>query len=205
MDYQGNAHKGKQKDGPEKVIEKVITGTAVVKKKTIGEKVKGIIREADFKGVTRYVVTDIMIPAVQRMIVEGSARGIERMIYGEEAMRRRGPMGGRMTHLSGSQITRTDYRSPFTRPPVPNGAAYPRSNRDDFILETREEAQLVLQSMSDIIESWDACSVADLHELLGWPVSPHTDNKWGWTNIDGARVLPVREGFLIDLPPVQSI
>lgn len=205
-DYQGNSEKQKAKAGQvEKKITKVVVGEVVVRKKPLGQKIKDMFIEADFKSVARYVVTDVLLPAARNMIVEASQRGVERMVYGERASTLRRQGYGPRSSYGGTPLTmRTDYRHPATRPPVPGGSPYPRPGRNDFILATREEATGVLQSMSDILEMYEEVSVADYHELLGVPTS-HTDQKWGWTNLFGSAVRPVREGFIVDLPPVEPI
>jgi len=48
-------------------------------------------------------------------------------------------------------------------------------------------------------------TVADLYELTGI-ASSHTDNKWGWTELRGARAVRTRDGhFLLDLPDPQPL
>lgn len=203
MDYQGNSKKLKAGEPvPDKKIEKVIKGEVVVKKKNLGQKIKDTFVEADFRSVARYVVSDVLIPAARNMIVDASTKGIERMMYGDRAPHRRPGFGPpRMTY--GGSPLRTDYRSPATRPPV-QGARFPRAGQQDFVLESKDEAMNVLQSMHDILEMYEEVSVADFHELMGLPTS-HVDQKWGWRNLVNSNVKPIREGWLIDLPPVEPI
>ncbi len=204
-DYQGNSDKQKAKAGlPEKKIEKVVVSEVIIKKKPLGQKIKDMFIEADFKSVARYVVTDVLLPAARSMIVEASQRGVERMVYGEQSKFRRPGYGPRSSYGGSPLANRTDYRHPATRPPVPGGSTFPRPGRNDFILATKEEGSEVLQSMIDILEMYSEVSVADYHELLGVPTA-HTDQKWGWTNLFGSSVRPIREGWVIDLPPVEPI
>lgn len=209
MDYQGNSKKAKTPNDPEKEekpsksIEKVVVGEVIVKKKSIGQKLKSIFVEADFRSVTRYVISDVLIPAARNMIVDASTKGVERMMYGERAQQRRGYSGGpRVTY--NSPINRTEYRSSVTRPPSQMGPSNPRAGRNDFILATREEASLVLERMNDILEMYEVVSVADLNELVGFPTS-YVDQKWGWVFLGDTHIRQVREGFMIDLPPAESI
>lgn len=206
MDYQGNSKKTKNPAVPEKKkVEKVIVGEVVIKKKSLGQKIKDVFIEADFRSVTRYVISDVLIPAARNMIVDASHKGVERMIYGEQGYQRRDRYGMGRTTYGGSPLQRMDYRHPSTRPPSPVGPSfYPRAGKNDFILETKEEATNVLQSMHDILEMYEEVSVADLHELMGVPTS-HTDQKWGWTNLLDSHVRQVRDGYVIELPPVETI
>lgn len=206
MDYQGNSKKAKEPKesaSPEKSIEKVVVGEVIIKKKSLGQKIKDTFVEADVRSVVRYVVSEVLIPAARNMIVDASTKGVERMMYGDRAYQRRGYSGGpRITY--NSPINRQEYRSPLTRPPSQTGAIHPRAGRNDFILATKEEATRVLEAMNDIIEMYDVVSVADLNELVGFP-SSFVDQKWGWSFLGAAYVRQIREGFMIDLPPAEPL
>jgi len=145
-----------------------------------------------------------MLPAARNLIVDASTKGIERMIYGESAMRRRGigAPGPRVTY--NSPINRGGY-SP-SRPPsiTPGESRSPRHSLNDFILSSREEAELVLERMNDIIDTYEVVSVADLNELVGFPTS-FVDNKWGWIYLGDVQIRQIREGYLLDLPSAEQI
>lgn len=210
IDYTGNADKEKAvaEDKPEKVVEKIVETKVIVKKKGIGQKIKNLFAEADFRGVVHYVAVDVLIPAARNMIVDGATEGIHRIIYGE----RRGP---RSMYGGGPSGPRISYSTPVNRsgsplsrhaPPQSErlGARMSRHIRDDFILVSRSEADLVLERLGDIIDSYQVASVADLKDLMGVP-STHVDQKWGWTFVGDAAVRQVRDGFIIDLPPEEPL
>lgn len=203
MDYQSNSKKSKtelSQPQPDKNIEKVISGEVVVHKKSLGRKFRDIFIGADFGSVVRYVGSDVLIPALRNLIVDASTKGIERMMYGDNAIRRRNH-GPRITYNSPINRGGGGYReSSPTRPSQRSR----RQSREDFILSSREEADMVLERMNDIIDQFEVVSVADLNELVGFPAS-HIDNKWGWTHLGGATVRQIREGYLIDLPGAEPI
>lgn len=205
MDYQGNAKKDKAEPKPEKKIERIVSGEVLVQKKSIGKKFKDVFVEADFRSVMHYVVADVLLPSIRNLIVDASTKGIERMMYGESAIRRRniGGLGSRITY--NNPINRGYASSSPLRnaPPVAIGPRS-RSAREDFILSTREEADAVLEQMIDIIDVYDVVSLGDLYQMIGYPTS-HTDEKWGWTNLANAQVRQVREGYLIDFPPAEAL
>ena len=70
---------------------------------------------------------------------------------------------------------------------------------DDIILDTRREAEDVLNRMDDLIDAYGMVSVADLYDLVGVSGN-YTDNKYGWTNLRNAEVRRTRDGYLIKLP-----
>lgn len=71
-------------------------------------------------------------------------------------------------------------------------------------MESRPEAETVLDNLYDILNKYDVVSVSDLYELVG--ITPqHTDQKWGWTTLQGAGVSRMRDGYLLNLPEPQPL
>lgn len=205
MDYQGNAKKNKPEAKPEKMIEKVVVGEVVVHKKSIGRRFKDIFIEADFGSVSRYVISDILIPAAKNMIVDSVSKGASRMMYGEQSVRR-GQFGTGPRITYNNPVNRNYESRPYSgrmAPPI-NTTSRTRQTQEDLILSSREEAADVLEKMIDIIDVYEVVSVADLNKLLGLP-GVYTDNNWGWAYLGGVQIRQVREGFIIDFPPAESI
>jgi hypothetical protein len=207
MDYQGNSNKDKEPK-PKKEIERVVTSEVVIKKKSIGSKFREIFIAADIRSVNQYLIYDVLIPAVRNTIVDATTKGIQRVMYGESAIRRRdyGP-GPRVTY--NSPVDRRfqnpiDARSYSGRTQVDRDPRPQRHTRDDLILTTREEAALVLERMNDIIDTYEVVSVGDLNELVGLP-SNHVDNKWGWVYLGDVQIQQIREGYLLNLPSAEPI
>lgn len=212
MDYQGNSHKeteGLAAGKPAKETpQKIVTTEVVVQKRSIGRKMRDIFVEADFRSVTRYIVHDVLIPAMRNLIVDTTTKGIERAMYGDNAARRYQHPGPRYNY--NNPIGRP-YAAQYPSPPgrnAPPTQIGPRSSvrqaREDIIVGSREEGQAVLDQMSEIADQYEVVSVADLNALLGL-TSTHVDNKWGWVFVGNASVRQVREGYLIDLPPAEPI
>lgn len=88
--------------------------------------------------------------------------------------------------------------------PVMSRRARARHDFDEIVLTSRAEAEDVIDRLFDLVGKYDTASVADLYELVGFD-SAHTDYKWGWTDLRGAGVAKVREGYLLDLPDPTPI
>jgi len=211
MDFPGNSHNVAGTPKPEKepkVVEKVTTAEVVQKKKSVGRRFKAIFIRGEFKGAARYVLTDVLVPAFKNMLVDAGTEGLKRTVYGESSVRRRGYDPGRPRISYNSPVDRFARRPGMLpdQPPVYQGAPRrgPRQEVGDFYLISRDEADTVLEGMQTIIDKYEVVSVADLHELVGLP-STHVDNKWGWSNIASAAVRQTRDGWLLDLPPVEPI
>jgi hypothetical protein len=174
----------------------------------LGRKFKDLFIGADFNSVFNYVLVDVMIPAAKNMIVDGVYQGIQRTMYGESAVRKRySGIGPRSITTYNAPVNRgySGSSAPLRNAPPPTpGPRSLRTMNEDYIVSTREEGDLVLERMNDILEVYEIVSVADLNELVGYPTT-HIDNKFGWTDLRGSAVRQVRDGFLIDLPQVEPI
>lgn len=208
MDYAGNTDKSKEPPKrPEKQIEKVVTGEVIQKPKGLGHRFKSVFLGGDMKLATRYVMGEVLLPALRNLVFDAVSKGTERLVFGD-SMRRR-PTDFR---------PRTQYHNPFGRtiydvrererlhlpdqPPRPQRVN--RRDANDIILADRGEAELVLERLIDVINQYEVASLADLYDLLGLP-SSHVDNKWGWTYLSNVEIRQVRDGYLLELPVLEEI
>lgn len=212
MEFPGNSHNVTNTNKPakepkEKVkIEKVVTGDVVKRSRSISKRLKSIFFGGDVKSAARYITADVLLPAVRNLIVDTTSKGIERVIYGESAASRRRPME--------SNRSRYSYQTPVDRyrpraylpdqPPLPAVTSHKRHDAGEIILSSRAEADLVVERLIDIIDTYDTASVADLNDLLGLATT-HVDNKWGWSALPSVDIRQIREGYLIELPPVEPL
>jgi hypothetical protein len=208
MDYQANSHraKGPSADNAEKKeITRVTTNDVTRQKRTITQKLRDSFVAVDAKTVFGYVLSDVMLPAARNLIFDSMTKGVERMMYGETSPRNRPSMMGqpttRFTYNSVPQTSRRYIESGYKEA---RGPQTPKQFLDSVVFITREEADLVLERMIDLIDQYREVSVADFNELVGLR-SSHTDNKWGWVYLRGASIQQTRDGFVINLPPATPI
>lgn len=207
--FPANSNKDKEekklkKDVSEgKKLEKVISGEAIQKKRPLSRRFKDTFLGGEFKSAAQYIGMEVLLPAVRNMLVDGVTKGVERLVYGDSTSRR---------PSSGYGQPRIQYNSPVNRSGAPRanlpdqpGVGRRRTvDLDDIILSTRNDAERVIDTLTDIINQFDVASVADLKEILG--IKPaYTDNSWGWFSMHYADVRQVREGFLLMLPPAEVI
>lgn len=206
-DY-SNSDKSKKEAEPAKVIVPVVlTGEVTDKPKGIGSKFKNIFLGGDAKQAATYVAADVLLPALRDMIVDMTRSGIEKLVYGESRSGRRRPIEAR-SRIQYSAFSHMRDPRETSRVHLPDQA--PRTRRleraeaNDLLLTEKADAETVVERLIDIIDTYEVASVADLNELLGRP-SSHVDNKWGWTSLGKVEIRQVREGYLVDLPPVEEI
>ena len=197
--YPGNSRNKREPAAPEpKKIERVVTGSVIRKKPSVGKRFMETFVGGSAKSVWTFVAYEVLIPAAKDMVSDAVSQGVERILFGESV--RGGPRSryGSSTRVAYDKIRTSGNRyQEETRSISRRGRA--SHDFQEIILETRAEAEGVIDQLFMLIDKYDQATVADLYELVG--VSPqYTDNKYGWTDIRGAGATRVRNGYLIDIP-----
>lgn len=192
-DFPSNSQnrKGKIPQGEKREkVEAVAHGKKI--QKTGFNKFVDFIIGDDSKNVFSYLWNDILVPAAKNMLFDMIRDGAEMRIFGE--VRNRGVRNRQTgTYVSYDQISRDrDRREPRTH-------ERKLSKPDEVLIEDRAEAEEVLSRMYDYWETYGIVSLAEYYDLVG-VAGDFTDNKWGWDNLKGSRILRVRDGYIVDLP-----
>ena len=199
--YAGNSKKQKEEMKREKVIKQVAKGKVQTRKETkFGSLVSKFIVN-DLRTVSEYVIKDILIPSAKRTLGEMLNNGIDMMLYGEVRAKRRSSSSSRVSYAS--YYDRDDRRDRYDRRDSNIGRG--RTSSHDVLLETRVEAEEVLNTLDDLIDQYGVVSVADLYDLVGFTSTNYTDNKFGWTDLRHAEVRRDRDGYLLRMPKAAPI
>lgn len=189
-EYKSNSHRSKETEKQEErqKLEPIAKGKT--KKKSEVRKFADTFIAEDITSVKDYIIMEVLLPAAKKAISDIVTNGIDMILYGETRSK------------SKSRESRVSYTSyykdrDYDRPARSRGRyGY---DYDDIILDTRKEAEEVLDRMDDLIDTYGMVSVADLYDLVGISGN-YTDNKYGWTNLRNADVQRVRDGYLLKLP-----
>ena len=208
QDFPANSNKAKVSTEPREKLKPVTSAEAVRRKRGLGHKFKDAFIGGDARSAFHYMVAEVFVPAMQDTMVDAFQGGIERMIRGESARpRRRGAPSGY------NGLGHVDYRgygrqSQSSGPPqqrMLSRRSRARHDFDDLVIPSRSEANEVIDQMFEVLSRYGVVSVADLYELTGIQ-SSHTDMKWGWTDLRGARAVSLRQGgYLLDLPEPEPL
>lgn len=207
-DYPSNSRNPTKQPRPDKLeeknVERVVKGDVVRRKRPLNKRMREVfVGEDDARNVWGHVFLDVMVPAVKDMVADAVSTGVERMLFGDSRSpsrrgRQRSPYG---------QHNYTPYSSHYasTRPVArEDPRTMSRRGRtahdfDEIILDSRAEAEEVIDGLMNLIAQYDIAQVSDLYTLVGIQPS-FTDDKYGWTDLRGASVTRVRSGYLLDLP-----
>lgn len=186
------------------------------KKETVGLVAKGEIREKT--GLKKFldvflpksratskdkILVEVIIPKVKDSILEM----VQIIIYGDNY----GSYSSKNTNAS-----RISYKSYYGNDSK-NLRSSDRNRRysnnvnsifsyEDVVLDSREQAEEVLDRMDEIISRWGEVRVPDYCEMVGVTVD-YTLNDYGWTNISSAKTLKLRHEnkWIIKLPSAKLL
>lgn len=207
-EYKPNSHLSKRQDRGEpnepvneKKHEKVIKGTAKVKKRSGLRRMADSFISEDAPNIAEYVIFDILIPSFKKVVLEMVTSSTE-MLLGET---RRGDRNRRSPVSSISYrdfYERRDDRDKRDRRDNRRASGY---DYDDIIFDSKAEALEVLDAMEDALDRYQVVSVADLCEFAGVN-SKFTDNKYGWMDLSRAEIIRISHGeYVIKFPRAVPI
>lgn len=198
LDYKPNSHKYKAEQSAteeRKKLEPVAQGKT--KKKSGARKITDVFISEDVNNVKSYIVEDVLIPSIKDAIAEVITNGVNMMLFGETKRSSKSSNSSRVSYRS--YYDRKDDRRPATTSRARAGYDF-----DDIVLDTRGEAEEVLDRLTEVLDTYTIATVADLYDLVGITCA-YTDNKYGWTNLRNADVVRVRDGYMLKLPKAVPI
>lgn len=193
--YTGNSHRQKEAQEERKKVEKVTTGAVKTKKKSEVKKMADVFVAEDVRSVKDYIIMDVLLPAAKKAISDMVTTGIDMILYGEKGAPK-------------SKGHKTSYTKYYDDRDRRERREYSRArvgyDFDDIVLESRGEAEEVLDRLYDLMDTYGIVSVADLYDLVGIN-GRYTDNKYGWTSLRNARVERCRDGYILSMPKALPI
>lgn len=182
----------------EKKISKVIKGNVVTRKPSLLSKFKQTFFADDIQSVKTYAVKDVIIPGIKHLFLDS----LSMLILGERCY-----TSSTKRSVGTSYSYNTVYKSKEDRERK-RYAERDDSPRDyrEIILDSRGEAESVLDTLAEIVEVYGDVSLADLYTCIGVS-SNFTDNNYGWNKESFARASyrRVSGGYLLDLPRPHPI
>lgn len=194
-EYKSNSYKSKGSGSnlPEKKVEQVVTGSQ--KKRSSIKKFGDVFVGDDATNVKNYVVEDVLIPALKKLLDDIVSNGIHMFLYGDTVSDRNRRNTSRVSYssYSSSNSSRSTDQSSNRRT---------NYEFDDVIVDSKASAEEVFEHMDDIIDAYGKVSVGDLYDLVGL-TGHYTDNDYGWYNIKSARTERQRDGsYLLVFPKI---
>ena len=178
-----------------KKLEPVVETSEKVKKSWF----KSVVKPDDPDSLWYYIVNNVIIPHTKNIINDV----VQGALFKGGINDNRG--------VSNTNASRVSYKSFYDD----RRASYdrrepPRERRqysyDDVAFRSFSEANMVLSSMEEVINTYGTVSIMDFYELANIPAgSNYTDNRYGWTNLRDAKVVNSRGSYFIKFPRVMPL
>lgn len=189
-----------------KKIERIVSGEVIRRKKPLGKRVREMFLGGDGPTVWQYAVEDIIVPGMRDIFVDMTIGSVERMVYGQSRSSYRRPRQhiggpGAPINYNGFASRPVGGRMMRDEPRVPTLSHRARAalDFDEIIIDSRSEAEMILDGLYHYLEQYEQVAVSDLYEMLGISAN-FTEQRWGWTDLAGSRIERVRNGYLLNLP-----
>lgn len=193
---------------PKKEVARVTKSKATLRKRPLHKKFLDAFRPEDNVGFVEYTLLEVLVPGIKDAMADAVHGTIDNALGTSSTTRRRRRGEGGYTSYNRM------------------GSARPRSRRDrdddddrrggrrretrvaddarEVILDSRVEAEEVVDSLIELASKYDVATMRDLLSLIGEPHNP-THEDWGWFDLRGTRIHRVGGGYLIDLPRPEPL
>lgn len=189
------------KKEPRKVV---VSGEVTKVKRGLLERiVASMVGPEGIKSVASMVGHEVVAPAIKSIVADSVTSGINALIYGPEGRNRKGSRyGGSYSRYGNNQ--RTNYSQASRYAPTddaPEDVVVRRQGftTSDYLIGSRDEANLVLENLEDSLNDFNQVSVADFKESIG-QITEFTDNNFGWRDTTDFRIQAYRGKFVIISP-----
>lgn len=182
-----------------KKLQKVVSSEVTVKKKTGFQKFKESFITQDLPKLKNFVTQDVIVPAVKKAITDIVKNGIDIFMYGEVDRRTN-------SNIPGSKVSYNRAYYSNSQPAYNNNQQRSTGfDYDQLGFATKADAEMVLSSMIEQIESYGIVTVADLFDAAGKSTNNHCANNYGWTDLSDASTQRTRDGYVLNLPKPSPI
>ena len=162
------------------------------KKPGLGE----ILATEDLGNVGRYLVKEVLIPSLKKLVREMVTNGIDAFLY-----RNGDAPNGKSSSVPGPSYRKyyDDRRGSRISRTEESRGNYGHAN---IVVETKSEAKDLLASVDEACDYYDGfITVASVYDLakLG---SEYTDEKYGWTRrmLQEVTIVPYKDKYLVKFP-----
>lgn len=187
-----NAVEG-QKSVAEREVKKVIKDQVVIKKKNEIQKLADVFLSEDVSNVKGYIFNDVIVPAIRDTLFDIVTKGAKMIFYGAK-----GSSG--TDKFTSSRISYRQYYDDNRRyTSSTEESLKSKFDYEDMEFTSRSDAEDVLDQMDAMLEKYKRVSVLDLYDMID-VTAPFTSEKYGWTNLRDAKIIPTKGAYKLKLP-----
>lgn len=200
-EFPSQSHKAREP----REIQPVTRSAGRVRKAPLGRRLRETFVQGDAQSVWSSMIWNSFLPGLRDQIHDALEQGLYSLFNGgETAYRRAGRSSSRGSNISRHNPDRALGGGGRRESEVITREARDRHDLSVIELDSRAEAEAVLDAMIASIDQFDIVTLAEFYQLVR--ITPdHTDYKFGWEDLGGARIAHSRGSYYLDLPPVVVI
>ena len=192
-DFKGNPNALKKPD------ERRITGPVTKDVKVKPANSGGRFFAQDLKTTTRGVTNEVFIPGIKNLFVNVLKKFVDYLFLGGVSQSNNNYINYNSVLGTPARVT---YSNGFNQPVAPQQPIRQSLySVNEVIFTDRGPAEQTLIEMNNTILRYGMVSVLDFYDLVGLPCKS-TDNKYGWKNLETARVERTYDGYRIEFPRI---
>lgn len=184
---------------------KIISGTATVKKKSLGQKILETFIPGDIRDVKTFAWNEIIVPAFRRTLDEFISQGAHQLLYPGDTYRRDRRYD---SSIRASYDYNRQYRGGGREPDRsrPQNRWADDFNLDRISFERRSDAEMILASMDNDIREYTFVRVSDFFNYAGISTDNYQTANYGWTSLREATIhCDINGEFYIHFPKPMPI
>lgn len=185
----------------EEVTKRIPQGRAIRRKKTFVQSIAETLVGNGSENIGSYILYEVLAPTLKTMIKEAITGALDMALGGSPRSSGR-PEREKSTISYGKFYSRRDEE----RRSLPSRGR-DRFGLEDIFFKDHNDAEEILERMSDRLEDYETVSVAQYLDMcnIDSDTPKWTLNKWGWTSLKRARLTHTRFGYAILLPEPEEL
>lgn len=208
QDFPANSKQTQATEAPRENLKPVTSAETVRRRRGLGQKFKETFFDGSARGAAQLTATEVIVPAIRDLVHDAMHNALDYLFYGDRTTRPRAPRSGIVSQATG-HVAYNAISSP-ARPKTAqqrtlSSSAKARHDMGEIVIQSREAANEVIDRLFDVLSKYGEVSVANLYALTD--IRPdHTDMKWGWTDLRGAKAVRTRQGgYRLVLPEPEAL
>lgn len=198
-DYPSNSRKKVSEREALMKKKKLISGKVSIKKKPFLQRLHDGLFGEGLAIASSYVFNEILLPAAKSTISDMINGATDMILFQDDRNRPRRERG---------RTIYTPYDKRYDPRKEREEHSYSRVRRsfDDLVFSSRRDAEEIRDHLVDIIAEYGSASISDLYDAVEIDSTNFTDDKYGWTSLRNAVIVPNRRGgFILELPKPKLI
>lgn len=196
-----------EKASEKREVVQITKNKATLRKKPLHKKFLDAFRPEDNVGFVEYTLLEVLVPGIKDALADAVHGTIDNALGTTTGGSRRRRRDSGYTSYNRMSSARPRGRESREREEERRPRRRETRMADDVrevILDSRVEAEEVVDALIELASKYDAATMRDLLSLIGEPHNP-THEDWGWFDLRGTRIHRVGGGYLIDLPRPEPL